>query len=1106
VRHSPTRAAPSEAATLFGAPTVTFRATFARIEGCDHGVGKVIEERAGHCQIEFFKSPAGPNLHVVGVSADLVEPIELSVETRVFCQLDAGFWWAGRVQAGPISAQALGKSEDHYSVRFPNSREELIPISQLYVRWSHPIEDPTDYLAARVTDTPYFFDGRTRIVRHFAAQRAAFGGLSGLASSAIELLEHQVTTVRRVLADPIQRYLLADEVGLGKTIEAGVLIRQHVIDMGGRARVLVLAPEHLIGQWRDELTGKFFLDEQSGVNIAHEGELSNIPVERIKLTLLVVDEAHHSALSAFDTASEHRARYERLSKLAEQTPCVLLLSATPVLHQEDGFLAMLHLLDPQAYRLEDRAGFRRRIAERQGIADSVADLADDTSSFHLKGALEGIAHLRTEDPRLAELWEDAQARVNDDHVSHDRIQAVRRLRLHLVEIYRLHRRLLRTRREDRRVRDFLPARNGAHVITYSDAARNECADFLEAWRLEVATAGVGNPGCYERLFALWVESALSHPIALLEKVERRLTLGRQEASEDMCAESADVLSAPWAFAKEQQFLRERRVLLASSVAEEARAQCLVDWLRDHAEVAKVILFVSSPHIARSVAQHLSGQLGAGAVVVYEPDTTSIETFQQEADVRVLVCDSSAEEGLNLQRVSASIVHYDLPLVPARIEQRIGRVDRLEARGRLRNIVFSCESPYEAQWLSCLTDAIRVFHRSIAPLQYVLAEATTRLSTQLLADGASAFAAEAQRLTDSSSGLNAQLRRIKSQEGVDATQGDPEQDAAFYRELMEADQELEETGEQAMNAWVVDRLQFDRREVSRHAFRYVHDTRAPTLLPVMDTLRRFEHSIERNAGRRQLFSQIPLQASTFSRSGAERAHVGLMRVGHPVVTSLEALVRADDRGMAYAMWRQTPKFTQEPQLFIRFDFVIEADIRQALSTMGDEVSVQAIKRRADNAFPVLYHTVWLDRDLAEVRDEILLRVLHEPYNAEPIGGRRDTNVRRDRWEHVDCILGLDDWEGLCRRARSRAEQSIRGSAAFAERCRIYAERVRESAAQVAEVLESRCSRLKGAVREAEDRIASYEARLSEMLVMGIEAPTLRIDSAGAVILAHDPLMP
>jgi hypothetical protein len=80
-------------------------------------------------------------------------------------------------------APPLGKEED----RFPNGQEARLPISQLYVRWANPIEDPTDYLADRVTDTPFFFDGRSRIVRYLSEQRAAFGGLTALASSAIQL-------------------------------------------------------------------------------------------------------------------------------------------------------------------------------------------------------------------------------------------------------------------------------------------------------------------------------------------------------------------------------------------------------------------------------------------------------------------------------------------------------------------------------------------------------------------------------------------------------------------------------------------------------------------------------------------------------------------------------------------------------------------------------------------------------------------------------------------------------------------------------------------------------------------------------------------------------
>ena len=174
-------------------------------------------------------------------------------------------------------------------------------------------------------------------------QRAAFGGLTALASSAVELLEHQVAIVRRILADPIERYLLADEVGLGKTIEAGILIRQHVIDLPDTARVLVIVPEHLVSQWEDELESKMFLGSEDGVDVVPETALLESRLNSANPTLLVVDEAHRPALRAFSSDPGERRAYNQLRLLATRAPRLLLLSGTPVLHQEDGFLAMLHL-------------------------------------------------------------------------------------------------------------------------------------------------------------------------------------------------------------------------------------------------------------------------------------------------------------------------------------------------------------------------------------------------------------------------------------------------------------------------------------------------------------------------------------------------------------------------------------------------------------------------------------------------------------------------------------------------------------------------------------------------------------------------------------------
>ncbi|MFZ3234920.1 MAG: SNF2-related protein [Stellaceae bacterium] len=126
-------------------------------------------------------------------------------------------------------------------------------------------------------------------------QRAASIGMSALLTSAIELEAHQIEVVRRILQDPVQRYLLADEVGLGKTIEAGILIRQCVLDAIDDFTILVLVPEPLIAQWRSELSSKFFLEHylDKSIHVLALGDNDRVRPLLGKATMLVIDEAHH---------------------------------------------------------------------------------------------------------------------------------------------------------------------------------------------------------------------------------------------------------------------------------------------------------------------------------------------------------------------------------------------------------------------------------------------------------------------------------------------------------------------------------------------------------------------------------------------------------------------------------------------------------------------------------------------------------------------------------------------------------------------------------------------------------------------------------------------
>ena len=326
-------------------------------------------------------------------------------------------------------------------MRFPNGDEKLLATRDLFVRWNRPIEDPTPFLAHWFNDTPSFADARSGYVEAMVTQRAACQGMSALISSLINLEAHQVEVVRRVLQDPVQRYLLADEVGLGKTVEAGVLIRQYVLDDPDHHNVIILVPEVLVQQWRDELHRRFLLGVYLGssVKVVSTSDISSIAETLLEAGMLVLDEAHH--------LSRNPALYDLVLRAARSVARLLLLSATPVLRNERGFLEMMHLLDPVVFSLTEEDAFRRKIAHRQVLAETVAGLVPE-NLLQMEHSLDVLADCFAADHLLMSRIAVLRAVIADlpDETDPAFQAALSGVRAHLSETYRLDRRILRNRR------------------------------------------------------------------------------------------------------------------------------------------------------------------------------------------------------------------------------------------------------------------------------------------------------------------------------------------------------------------------------------------------------------------------------------------------------------------------------------------------------------------------------------------------------------------------------------------------------------------------------------------------------------------------------------
>jgi len=242
-------------------------------------------------------------------------------------------------------------------------------------------------------------DNRTFALRHESLRRRhqiRHTPVRGFLGARITLIPHQLYIAREVAQRVLPRVLLADEVGLGKTIEACLVL--HRLHRSGRAgRILILVPEPLVHQWFVELLRRFnllvsifdeerclaiesgdvgsnpFLDEQlvlCPISLIAENAARGAQVVEAGWDLIVVDEAHHLAWSSEKPSPE----YQIVEALATATPGVILLTATPEQLGAEGHFARLRLLDPGRY--SDFAHFQAQRTDYQRTAKVATKLLD----------------------------------------------------------------------------------------------------------------------------------------------------------------------------------------------------------------------------------------------------------------------------------------------------------------------------------------------------------------------------------------------------------------------------------------------------------------------------------------------------------------------------------------------------------------------------------------------------------------------------------------------------------------------------------------------------------------------------------------------------------
>ena len=700
------------------------------------GIGKVVYRDGDQVVVEYFRSTSDATPIRSQHLFRSLKQKTLASQTRVYWRDPSGFSWkVGRV----LDYQ---KDDECYLVRLPNDESRLIHNDELQVRCALPITEPTDHLAYQLNETAFWHSARSEFVRHLLQQHMVSRGLTALLSSSVEIVAHQASAIQRVLLDPFQRYLLADEVGLGKTIEAGVLIKQFTIDEPDGHATLVIVPETLIIQWQQELTHRFhvghLLDES--IHLVSSRNQAAIKQHVATAKMIVVDEAHHLSSWAWSIFDSERETFELVSQATNDLRRrVLLLSATPVLHNEKSFLAMLHLLDPQVYPLDSLDSFKERVRLRQEIAECMLSLTETESNFFLADALEDLGNLLTQDAEFQSLRAELVKLLEDDVAEDDskRNELICAIRTHVSDMWRLHRRILRSRRTEQ-TSVYLPGRGGAKRILYDCENESSLAQAVEAWRLCVSAACFSSQESEKRLaniLARTVEAyAATEPSQLVDWATDRLR-GRVEI---------DIHAFP---------IRDGEGELLTQIARAAREcdhgpklQKLLALVGNSEDANSYVVFTDAKSTADHVFEFLDLRLSKGRTLRHSTTNQQWRQFRSSHNGYVLVCDRSAEEGLNLQKRGTVAIHFDLPFSPNRIEQRMGRLDRWGQGMPVQTAVLVSESsPMQKRWFELLDSALGVFDRSIATLQYVIEDSLQQVWNEFLDSGADAFAEAIERL-------------------------------------------------------------------------------------------------------------------------------------------------------------------------------------------------------------------------------------------------------------------------------------------------------------------------------------------------------------------------
>ncbi|MGA2379053.1 MAG: helicase-related protein [Spirochaetia bacterium] len=540
-------------------------------------------------------------------------------------------------------------------------------------------------ISIATSERPWSFDGDGEAFKLAVEAKRIdlaflFDPMMAVHTSNVEPLPHQITAVyESMLPRQPLRFVLADDPGAGKTIMAGLYIRELIMRADAR-RIAIVAPGSLVDQWREEMFEKFGLEFRVFTRDLEVATPSGNPFEDIdylivrldqmarnedlqkKLCaagwdLVVFDEAHKLAAHFFGTKLDKTGRFKLAEKLGAQTRHLLLMTATPHNGKEEDFQLFLSLLDSDRFYGKFRDGvhkvdcsdlIRRMVKEKLVKFDGTPLFPERrayTVNYQLSNLEAALYEAVTEYVKTEMGKADQLDGKHKGSVGFALTSLQRRLASSPEAIYQSLKR--RRERLERRLREEKMGARGQHALAETLADVPEDDDDLNAEEQESLE-----------------ETLVDQATASLSIAELADEIGSLQVLEQQA-------KALVASGKDRKWDELSRILQNEPQMHDASGR-----------MRKIIIFSEHRDTLNYLHEKIAGVLGShdSIVVIHggvqrDDRRKAQELFRSDPEIRVLVATDAAGEGINLQNANL-MVNYDLPWNPNRLEQRFGRIHRI----------------------------------------------------------------------------------------------------------------------------------------------------------------------------------------------------------------------------------------------------------------------------------------------------------------------------------------------------------------------------------------------------------------------------------------------